>query len=326
MEYLPEADSYINESERNVHVWCSIVRPCTYNSKNLMNKPTLGLIAGCYVHSEGLPVSVFYIWLDRIMKLEKHEIGNMALFRCPKDPRTMSFPMGPIPLPQEPPLARTLRSSVNEGHYVIYLHDKQHNNFVPAWPQLVPAQFKRRSRSPSQTCTPSPSGTPSRNTGTRIAVRMRDKCCLITGQAAVKRARGGNFTGLEVAHIYPLMGVGVPEWTATLSASARAQVLTRQAADRPHNAMLLRADIHSLFDDYQWSIWSEQGIHKIVRFEKSGATVLEQYPTANLRPSSLNTTDPCNMELLLAHLHVALLIHVRGVGKRAVAGFNATLL
>jgi hypothetical protein len=38
---------------------------------------------------------------------------------------------------------------------------------------------------------------------------MRDKRCLITGQAAVKRARGGNFTGLEVAHIFPLMGVGI---------------------------------------------------------------------------------------------------------------------
>lgn len=38
---------------------------------------------------------------------------------------------------------------------------------------------------------------------------MRDKCCLVTGQAAAKRARGGNFTGLEVAHIYPLMGVGM---------------------------------------------------------------------------------------------------------------------
>jgi hypothetical protein len=36
---------------------------------------------------------------------------------------------------------------------------------------------------------------------------MRDKRCLITGQAAAKRARGGNFTGLEVAHIFPLMGV-----------------------------------------------------------------------------------------------------------------------
>lgn len=328
MEYLPEADSngsYINESERNVHVWCSIVRPCSYNRKNLLNKPTLGLIAGCYVHGGWLPASVFYNWLDRIMTLEEDETGNMTLFRCPKDPRTMPFSIGPIPR-HGPPLERTLKSSVTEGHYMIYLYDKQHNNCVPAWPQLVPAQFRRRSRSPSQTCTPSPSGTPSRDTGTRIAVRMRDKRCLVTSQAAVKRARGGNFTGLEVAHIYPLMGVGVPEWTATLSASALAQVATRQVADRPHNAILLRADIHSLFDDYQWSIWSEQGIHKIVRFEKSGATVLDQYPTADLRPSSLNTTSPCSLELLRAHLHVALLIHVRGVGKRAVAGFNATLL
>jgi len=49
MEYLPEADadgSYINESERNVHVWCSIVKPCSYDSTKFTNKPTLGLIAG----------------------------------------------------------------------------------------------------------------------------------------------------------------------------------------------------------------------------------------------------------------------------------------
>ena len=45
------------------------------------------------------------------------------------------------------------------------------------------------------------------NTATRIAVCMRDRCCLITGQPAVKWAHGGNFTGLEVAHIFPLMGV-----------------------------------------------------------------------------------------------------------------------
>jgi hypothetical protein len=101
---------------------------------------------------------------------------------------------------------------------------------------------------------------------------------------------------------------------------------TRQNADRPHNAILLRADIHSLFDDYQWSIWFEQGKARIVRFEKSGAAVLEQYNTADLRPSTLSTTNPCSMELLHSHLLVALLIHFRGVGKRAVAGFKATLL
>jgi hypothetical protein len=31
---------------------------------------------------------------------------------------------------------------------------------------------------------------------------------MVTGQAAVRRTRGGNFTGLEVAHIFPLMAVG----------------------------------------------------------------------------------------------------------------------
>jgi len=99
---------------------------------------------------------------------------------------------------------------------------------------------------------------------------MRDKRCLVTGQAAAKRARGGNFTGLEVAHIFPLMGLGMvrtpygptsqnlfisesmqPEWTSTLSPSVKLLVATPQAADRPFNGMLLRADIHSLFDDYQ---------------------------------------------------------------------------
>ena len=86
------------------------------------------------------------------------------------------------------------------------------------------------------------------------------------------RARGDNFTGLEVAHIFPLMGVAEVstsdiasqnhlsspmqlDWMATLPESTHAQVLHRQVADRPHNAILLRADVHSLFDDYQWSIW-----------------------------------------------------------------------
>lgn len=44
------------------------------------------------------------------------------------------------------------------------------------------------------------------------------------------------------------------EWSI-LTESEKALVNDRQAADQPHNAMLLRADIHSLFDDYQWSVW-----------------------------------------------------------------------
>ena len=47
MEYLPEArpdGSYINESKRNLHVWCSMLRASSYPKFN--EQPTLGLIAG----------------------------------------------------------------------------------------------------------------------------------------------------------------------------------------------------------------------------------------------------------------------------------------
>lgn len=268
---------------------------------------------------------MFYKWLDNIIDLSDDELRNMALFRCPVDPRLKAFKIGAISIPNER-LLRNCTDAIVEGHYMLYLYDEVVRDFVSCWPNLIPANFKRRSRSPSQTCTPSPSGTPNRNTGTRIAVRMRDKRCLITGQAAVRRSRGGNFTGLEVAHIFPLMGVGSGEWTRPLSVSARQLVITRQVADRPHNGILLRADVHSLFDDYQWSIWFEHGIARVVRFEKSGAMVLDDIDTTDLRPSNLDTTAPCSLALLQEHLRVALLIHVRGVGRRPVAGFTATLL
>jgi len=46
-----------------------------------------------------------------------------------------------------------------------------------------------------------------------------------------------------------------PIWTSHMSQQLRERVCTRRIADNPHNAMLLRADIHSLFDDYQWGVW-----------------------------------------------------------------------
>jgi hypothetical protein len=39
-----------------------------------------------------------------------------------------------------------------------------------------------------------------------------------------------------------------------MGASARALVQTTKLADRPLNAILLQADIHTFFDDYQWSV------------------------------------------------------------------------
>jgi len=95
MEYLPESKStygYVNESERNVHIWCSIVKAST-NAK-FRGQPTLGLIAGglgtfsdkysvsstlgCFVR--GLPIYVFYKWLDMILYHNAHN-GQLCCLR-----------------------------------------------------------------------------------------------------------------------------------------------------------------------------------------------------------------------------------------------------
>jgi len=204
------------------------------------------------VHSKGVPVSVFYKWLEIIISLRPGEdFADMALVPC-QDPRRHALHLGPL-RPQGAHLAQNVAETIAEGHYMLYQLDRGARTYAGFWPELTSNDFRRRSRTASQTCTPSVGATPSkppRDTKTRIDVRMRDKCCLVTGQAAVKRARGGNFTGLEVAHIFPLMGVGDTAWTSDMSPAALQEVRTRQLADSPHNAILLRADIHSLFDDY----------------------------------------------------------------------------
>lgn len=81
-----------------------------------------------------------------------------------------------------------------------------------------------------------------------------------------------------------------------------------------------------MFYSFNFFLWQtdKQGLHRVVRFEKSGATALENFNFAILRSSNLSAIDPCNLELIRGHLFVALLIHVRGFGKRAVARSRAT--
>ena len=50
-----------------------------------------------------------------------------------------------------------------------------------------------------------------------------------------------------------------------MSDATKSLVLTTKLADRPLNAVLLRADVHAFFDDYQWSIWVCR-IHSVSHF------------------------------------------------------------
>ena len=117
----------------------------------------------------------------------------------------------------------------------------------------------------------------------------------------------------------------------TLSVSAQALVLNHKCADQPYNAILLRADIHSLFDDYQWSVWVY-----VLLLNFCGSLTLMVYAELFASRNRVLRLAPVQDSiygikflryrymLLRGHLITALLIHVKGIGKRAET--RATLL
>lgn len=83
----------------------------------------------------------------------------------------------------------------------------------------------------------------------RDAIRMRDRRCIITEQEAVY----GSWTSFEAAHIFPLAYEGhwlqddYERWITKPPASGG-------TINSVQNGLLLRRDIHGLFDSYEISI------------------------------------------------------------------------
>lgn len=97
----------------------------------------------------------------------------------------------------------------------------------------------------------------SRYTGTRVkafrdAVRSRDGRCIISGKRAVN-ADLGLWTGFEAAHIFPLAYES--HWNEHhLSRWITNPPATGGSINSVQNGLLLRADLHQLFDSYALSI------------------------------------------------------------------------
>jgi hypothetical protein len=97
------------------------------------------------------------------------------------------------------------------------------------------------------------------NSGTRIiafhdAVRERDRRCVITGEPAL-RAQYGLWDGFQAAHIFPLaheehwVSNGFGRWITIPPAKESAGLI-----NSVQNGLLLRGDVHALFDSYNVSI------------------------------------------------------------------------
>jgi hypothetical protein len=84
------------------------------------------------------------------------------------------------------------------------------------------------------------------------AVRLRDRRCVITGEEVVN-AHLDNWLGFEAAHIFPLAyerhwtDYNYGRWISIIPD-------TGGCINSVQNGLLLRSDIHQLFDFYDFSI------------------------------------------------------------------------
>ncbi|KAJ7719701.1 hypothetical protein DFH07DRAFT_310028 [Mycena maculata] len=198
-------------------------------------------------------------------------------------------------------------ASLLAGDYLLFQINGQ--AMERALPRLRSPVITSRNVTRSVTGTNTPRN--SRSQMTRHSVRERDLQCRVTGTVVPMRERRPNFKGMQVAHIYPL---GHMNKARSILTSATRQSLGK--GDIPENAILMRADAHDQFDNYQFGFWPDHGVFRFYRFERSGAPTIVQGSTVPMYPrlGTITTAEPI-AELLRTHFITALLWHVAGFGR-----------
>ncbi|KAG4444160.1 hypothetical protein IFR05_000389 [Cadophora sp. M221] len=186
------------------------------------------------------------------------------------------------------------------------------NNFL-----LLPGNYYIISSSPIQINNETPLlRTISLQTGTRVqaftdAVRSRDGRCVISGKIAF--AHLDFWTGFEAAHIFPLAFEGIwkdynyGRWVLT---PPDEEEIKGGKINSSQNGLLLRSDIHQLFDMYFISINPDDN-YKIVCFAPDSEGIAGKY--FDQRP--LDDPQRPADQLLRWHFRQAVLTNMRGAGE-----------
>ncbi|PMD20370.1 hypothetical protein NA56DRAFT_671459 [Hyaloscypha hepaticicola] len=143
-------------------------------------------------------------------------------------------------------------------------------------------------------------------TGTRVqafadAVRSRDGRCVITGELPIDSDRG-LWTGLEAAHIFPLAYEGI--W------KDHGEEIKGEKINSAQNGLLLRSDIHQLFDFFFFSINPDDN-YKIVCF----VTDRKGISGKNFNQRPLDDPQRPADQLLRWHFRQAVLTNMKGAGE-----------
>ncbi|KAL0639311.1 hypothetical protein Q9L58_001537 [Maublancomyces gigas] len=149
----------------------------------------------------------------------------------------------------------------------------------------------------------------------RDAVRERDGRCVITGEVAAN-ARGV-WTGFEAAQIFPLAYEG--HWIAndygnwiTIPLASRGSIplASGGSINSVQNGMLLRADIHAHFDNYDVSINLDDN-HKIVCFNTDRKGIAGRHLDQQFLEDPSRPVD----QLFRWHFRQAVLANMKGAGE-----------
>lgn len=183
---------------------------------------------------------------------------------------------------------------------------------------LLPGNYYIDSPNPIQINNETPLiRTISLQTGTRVqaftdAVRSRDRRCVITGTIATM-ADFDLWTGFEAAHIFPLAFEGI--WNdynfgRWIKSPPDEEKIKGGKINSNQNGLLLRSDIHQLFDMYFISINPDDN-YKIVCFGRDGAGIAGKH--FDQRP--LDDPQRPADQLLRWHFRQAVLTNIKGAGE-----------
>ncbi|KAJ7467482.1 hypothetical protein FB451DRAFT_393832 [Mycena latifolia] len=357
---IPDSKEYFNEDQRNIHVWMSEA-PVVMSPRHSKH---IRLLAGAFVGPPPMHIStkVFYDWMRYIcypgVNKEKlvdsvnfydddHDSPDQYFRLLRLDYNPHSDPRG-VPSAQDFHRFEPIRSSDNvmmkKGHYILVkvsVAFDRFNNPVEVFKacsvdHLDPAITQRTLTRGVTMEGNTKSVSTKRSETTRKEVRLRDMQCRVSGQPARRRHRGRHFAGLEVAHIFPLGEID--KFTKAFDfgdQSNRTLVyhslgITEQPKasdiDIPANAFVLRGDLHTQFDGYEYGFELNRGpdaIAKPVRirlFEKDGAPSVPRTDVLPLRRSEGVSANVANVNkaLLTHHYLTGVLWHVAGNGRPPV--------
>ncbi|KAJ7856267.1 hypothetical protein B0H14DRAFT_2578992 [Mycena olivaceomarginata] len=162
------------------------------------------------------------------------------------------------------------------------------------------------------------------------AVKDRDGRCRISGVRARFTRQGGNFRGLEVAHIYPIAETEQfrthfkEEVFSTLynELGLKTKPYKEFSIDIVQNCLLLRADLHSVFDQYEIAFehhLREEGAHERLGVRlllKDGAPTLPRIKSfLELDIPDPDKKDEMSRVLYTHHYLTALHWHIAGNGR-----------